>query len=181
MPLLDLLSDRDCWERFYEYKSSLKCPKAFSAELRTFIDREAYRPVCERIARGEPFPLPKKSVISKMSSGKKRTVYTYPRDENMVLKLLTYLLLRKYDGLFSDNLYSFRPGRTAKDAVRRLMAMPGAGKMYAYKVDISNYFNSIPAARMTELLTEVLADASKNLRSSPLSIPRIPSSLFLSI
>ena len=158
MPLLDLLSDRDCWERFYEYKSSLKCPKAFSAELRTFIDREAYRPVCEHIARGEPFPLPKKSVISKMSSGKKRTVYTYPRDENMVLKLLTYLLLRKYDGLFSDNLYSFRPGRTAKDAVRRLMAMPGAGKMYAYKVDISNYFNSIPAARMTELLTEVLAD-----------------------
>ena len=158
MSLLDLLSYRDCWERFYAYKTSLACPKSFTAELRDFIDREAYLPVCERIARGERFPLPKKSVISKMSSGKKRTVYTYPHDENVVLKLLTYLLLRKYDGIFSDNLYSFRPGRSAKDAVRRLMHLPGVGRMYSYKADISNYFNSVPVSRLTPVLEAVMGD-----------------------
>ena len=158
MSLLDLLSDRDCWERFYAYKTSVACPKSFTAELRDFIDREAYLPVCERIARGERFPLPKKSVISKMSSGKKRTVYTYPHDENVVLKLLTYLLLRKYDGIFSDNLYSFRPGRSAKDAVRRLMHLPGVGRMYSYKADISNYFNSVPVSRLTPVLEAVMGD-----------------------
>jgi len=158
LSLLDRLSEKRCWEEFCEYKSSLACPKAFCRELRAFIDGRAYLPVCEAIARGESFPLPKKSVISKQGSQKKRTVYTYPRAENIVLKLLTHLLLRKYDALFCEGLYSFRPGRTAKDAIRRLMRTPGIRRMYAYKVDVSNYFNSVPVGRLLPMLQEALRD-----------------------
>ena len=121
MSLLDKLSERESWERFYEYKLSLACPKRFAGELRRFIDEKRYLPICEGINAGGDFPLPRKSVISKTGSDKKRTVYTYPGDENTVLKLLTWMILRKYDGIFSRNLYSFRPGRTAKDAVRDLL------------------------------------------------------------
>ena len=158
MSLLDQLSRRECWEKFYEYKTSLAFPKAFAAELRDFIDGEGYLPVCRSIAAGEPFPLPRKSVISKMTSGKKRVVYTYPKAENTVLKLLTWLLLRRCDGLFEDNLYSFRPGRTAKDAVRALRAVPGLGDMWAYKADVSNYFNSIPVEKLLPMLAEALGE-----------------------
>ncbi len=158
MSLLDQLSRRECWEKFYEYKTSLAFPKAFAAELRDFIDGEGYLPVCRSIAAGEPFPLPRKSVISKMTSGKKRVVYTYPKAENTVLKLLTWLLLRSCDSLFEDNLYSFRPGRTAKDAVRALRAVPGLGDMWAYKADVSNYFNSIPVEKLLPMLAEALGE-----------------------
>ena len=158
MSLLDQLSRRECWEKFYEYKTSLAFPKAFAAELRDFIDGEGYLPVCRSIEAGEPFPLPRKSVISKMTSGKKRVVYTYPRAENTVLKLLTWLLLRRCDGIFEDNLYSFRPGRTAKDAVRALRAVPGLGEMWAYKADVSNYFNSIPVEKLLPMLAEALGE-----------------------
>ena len=158
MSLLDELSRRDCWEKFYEYKTSLACPKAFAGELRAFIDGEAWLPVCCQIEAGEPFPLPRRSVISKMTSRKKRVVYTYPRAENTVLKLLTWLLLRKYDGIFEDNLWSFRPRRTAKDAVRALRAFPGMGEMWAYKADVSNYFNSIPVDKLLPLLSEALGE-----------------------
>ena len=158
MSLLDQLSRRECWEKFYEYKTSLAFPKAFAAELRDFIDGEGYLPVCRSIEAGEPFPLPRKSVISKMTSGKKRVVYTYPKAENTVLKLLTWLLLRRCDGLFEDNLYSFRPGRTAKDAVRALRAVPGLGDMWAYKADVSNYFNSIPVEKLLPMLAEALGE-----------------------
>ena len=126
MSMLELLSQKEIWERFYEYKTSLACPKDFARTLRAFIDREGWEDVCAAIERGDPFPLPRKAVISKLSSGKKRTVYIYPQDENTVLKLLTYLLLRRYDGLFSPNLYSFRAGRCAKDAMRRFCALPGS-------------------------------------------------------
>jgi hypothetical protein len=143
MTMLDKLRDPGTWNDFYEYKTHLACPKAFARQLRAFTDTEGYLPVCEAIARGEGFPLPRRSVISKLSSQKKRTVYTYPDAENTVLKLLTYLLLRKYDGLFSDGLYSFRPGRSAKDAIRRLIKVPGIGSMWSYKVDIHDYFNSV--------------------------------------
>lgn len=158
MSLLDQLSRRECWEKFYEYKTSLAFPKAFAAELRDFIDGEGYLPVCRSIEAGEPFPLPRKSVISKMTSGKKRVVYTYPKAENTVLKLLTWLLLRRCDSLFEDNLYSFRPGRTAKDAVRALRAVPGLGDMWAYKADVSNYFNSIPVEKLLPMLAEALGE-----------------------
>lgn len=158
LSLLDQLSRRECWEKFYEYKTALACPKAFAGELRAFIDGEAYLPVCRRIEAGEPFPLPRKTVLSKMSSQKKRVVYTYPQAENTVLKLLTWLMLRCYDGLFEDDLYSFRPGRTAKDAIRALRAFPGIGEMWAYKADVSNYFNSIPVEKLLPLLSEALGE-----------------------
>lgn len=158
MSLIDSLGDPEVWERFYEYRTSLICPKPLEKKLRAFIDSRAYLPVCESISRGDRFPLPKKSVISKQSSGKKRTVYTYPEAENTVLKLLTYLLLRKYDRLFSPGLFSFRPGRTAKDAVKSLLRIRDIGGMYSYKVDVSNYFNSIDVGMMVSELHEAVSD-----------------------
>ena len=158
MSLLDELSRPDVWERFYEYKAGLACPKQFLKELRDFIDRRAYAPVCEAIRRGDRFPLPEKAVVSKTASQKKRVVYCYPSDENTVLKLLTWLLLRRFDGIFADNLYSFRPGRAAKDAVRRLRSTPELRELFAYKADISNYFNSVPVDRLLPMLEEVTRD-----------------------
>ena len=158
MSLLSKLSQRECWESFYKYKSSLIGGSQLVKELRSFIDSEKYIPVYQRIISGEAFPLPRKSVISKLDTQKKRVVYTYPDAENMVLKLLTYLLLRKYDGLFSTGLYSFRPNKTAKDAVRQLSRTQHIREMYSYKADISNYFNSVPIERLLPMLKEVLSD-----------------------
>ena len=156
--MLDLLSDVKTWEKFYEYKTSLACPKEFAKELRTFIDARGFERICEKIEMGEAFPHPRKSVISKMGSSKKRTVYIYPREENIVLKLLTYLLLRRYDGIFDDGLYSFRPGLSAKDAVRDLLRNKNISGMYSYKVDIHNYFNSVPVERLLPMIDEVMSD-----------------------
>ena len=175
MSLLDSLSDEQCWEKFYEYKNSLACPKSFAKELRTFIDDKAYLPVCAKIAAGERFPLPRKAVISKMSSRKKRTVYIYPPAENIVLKLLTYLLMRRYDSIYSGNLYSFRPGKSAKDAIRTLTRRPGICQMYSYKADISNYFNTVPVQLLLPMLEEVTRGDPELFRflSALLNEPRV--------
>ncbi len=175
MSLLDLLDRRSVWERFYEYKRSLALPKRFTEELRVFIDEERYRPVCDAIKSGAPFPLPKKSVISKMGSSKKRVVYTYPDPENTVLKLLTHLLLRRYDDLFSDGLYSFRPGKTAKDAVRDLLKTGSLPELFSYKVDIHDYFNSVPVELLLPMLRDALADDGPlcAFLSSLLTEPRV--------
>ncbi len=176
MSLLDMLGDSSVWERFYGYKQSLAVPKQFTRELRTFIDEKRYLPVCGTIRTGSPFPLPSKAVISKMGTGKKRTVYTYPDDENTVLKLLTYLMLRKYDGIFSKGLYSFRPGRTAKDAVRSLLKIRDVRKMWAYKADIHDYFNSIPVDMLTPMLSDTVGD-DRELYSFLISLLKEPSVL----
>ena len=158
MPLLNTLSDPESWKRFYEYKTSLASPGVFTKTLKRFISEQAYLPVCGSILRGEPFPLPRKAVISKMSTGKKRTVYIYPQAHGLVLKHLTWLMLRRYDALFCPNLYSFRPGKTAKDALRRLIRTPSLPSLWTYKADIHNYFNSIPVERLLPMLKEALSD-----------------------
>ncbi len=161
MSLLDKLSDEKCWMQFYEYKTSLICTKQLEKELSEFIRKKEYLSVCNRINSGKEFPIPERSVISKTSSSKKRIVYTYPYAENIVLKLLTYLIIRKYNSLFCDNLYSFRPGYSAKNAVKRLTALPYIKEMYSYKVDISNYFNSVQTSMLIPQLKAVTEDDPK--------------------
>ena len=158
MGLLDLLWEKDSWERFFRYKSGRTGGRKEAEALRVYIDSEGYAPVLSSIARGDHFPLPERSVINKMRSGKQRVVYTYPPAENMVLKLLTWLLIRKYDGLFERNLWSFRPGRGAKDAVRLLAGTHGIGAMYGYRTDISNYFNSVDVDLLLPMLGTVVSD-----------------------
>lgn len=161
MSLLDEMDKPASWQKFYDYKCGLACAGRFVRVLEEYISEERYLDVCAKVARDGRLSLPHRSVISKMSSQKKRVVYTYPDDENIYLKRLTHLLLRRYDHLFCKNLYSFRPDRTVKDAVRYLRSVPGIEQMYSYKVDISNYFNSIPIERLVPVLKEALSDDPK--------------------
>ena len=158
MSLIDKLFEKSSWERFYEYKSNLRCSKRFKKELRNFIDSEAYLSYEEQVRNCNDLPLPSKAVISKMSSQKKRTVYKYPYEFNMILKLLTYLTLRKYDHIFSPSLYSFRPGICAKDAIMSICRTKDLDSMYSYKIDVSDYFNSIPVDRICSVLDVTVTD-----------------------
>ena len=158
MSLIDKLFEKSSWERFYEYKSNLRCSKRFKKELRSFIDSEAYLTYEEQVRQCSGLPLPSKAVISKMSSQKKRTVYKYPYEFNMLLKLLTYLTLRKYDYLFSPSLYSFRPGICAKDAIMSICRTKDLDSLYSYKIDVSDYFNSIPVERICSVLEGTVTD-----------------------
>ena len=93
-----------------------------------------------------------------MSTQKKRTVYKYPYDFNMILKLLTYLTLRKYDHIYTNTLYSFRPGVCAKDAIMALCRSKDITKKYSYKIDVSDYFNSIPVEGICRALDDTVTD-----------------------
>ncbi len=157
--MLNALSCPEVWQEFLEYKrrGGHLHPKALQ-ELEQFVQQRRYLPAAENIQNGGTFAPPRKSEISKMSSAKKRIVYTYAEDENWVLKLLTYLLQGTYDHLFADNLYSFRPHKGVRDAVLKLTRTPRLRQMWSYKVDISNYFNSIPVERLLPLLRETLDD-----------------------
>ncbi len=155
--MLYALSCPETWQRFLEYKrKGGHLNKQDMEELEQFVQQQRYLGAAQKVQNGGTFGPPGKSEISKMSSGKKRIVYTYAEDENWILKLLTWLLQRKYDHLFADNLYSFRPRKGVRDAVKRLVRTPNIRQMWSYKVDISNYFNSVPVERLLPLLREVL-------------------------
>ena len=81
----------------------------------------------------------------------------------MILKLLTYLTLRKYDYLYAPCLYSFRPGVCAKDAIMTICRSKDIRSMYSYKIDVSDYFNSIPVDMICSALDSAITDDDKLL------------------
>lgn len=159
MSLLHKLENQSVWIDFYERKvDPTYCRISDAQELFQYVRQRRYLPVVKRILEGEHLSIPQKKRIAKSGSSKKRIVYSLPEDESMVLKLLTWMMIRKYDGYFSDNLYSFRPKYSAKDALRRLLAMCDISEYHSYKLDVSNYFNSIDVELLLPMLKGLFAD-----------------------
>lgn len=156
--MLEMLADQEQWRAFFRHKAESGCLFPSEEEdLRRFIENGEFRAVAERILSGAPLSYPRVKIISKQHTGKKRTVFLFPREENDALKLLAWGL-RRYDGVFSPRLYSFRRGTDVHHAVRSLTGVKNLHRMYAYKADIHDYFNSVDVEKLLPMLREIFRD-----------------------
>ena len=157
--LVDDIINSSLWNEFLEYKLSKDfIPDKEKEELKKYITSKSYMNIASKISTNSyTFSIPTKHLISKGHSGKKRTVYTFTNDEMIILKFISFLLY-KYDYLFSSNLYSFRKTTGVKEAISRISKIKNIQNMYGYKVDISNYFNSINATLLINHLKDDLDD-----------------------
>ncbi len=152
------LDSQAVWEEFLAHrlvKGRFNWPMFSDAD--DWVGNERYIPAVRDILSGEGLGIPEKKQINKMGTGKKRTIYCFPPDETKVLKLMAFLLYR-YDDRFSPNCYSFRRGIKASDAIFRLRKELRGRNMWAYKLDIHDYFNSISIPKLLPILKEMLAD-----------------------
>ncbi|MDR3070253.1 MAG: hypothetical protein LBU38_04505 [Propionibacteriaceae bacterium] len=158
MSLLERLDDEAVWHEFAEHKrSKAALSKRADAQLNDFLAARSWEPVVAAIAAGESFGIPEKRLINKMSSGKKRVVYTFEPSQTWVLKLLAYLLY-EYDGRQPAGCYSFRRGQGAHQAIRDLIHTRGISSLWSFKADISDYFNSIDIPTLLPQLELLLHD-----------------------
>ena len=164
MDIMEKLKSHECWLEFLEYRMSrMNMSKKETDDLRSFVENREYLPCIEKIEQGIPFSTPRLIEVSKRGTGKKRNVFSFERDENYVLKMI-FFLLKEYDHLFSENLYSFRNDTGAKKAVNRILEGTFTGKAYTYKADIHDYFNSINTDVILDILEEKMPE-EKGLRS----------------
>lgn len=158
MSILDRLYDENAWCEFLSYKTENEfISRLEKKRLEKFINEKKYAPIVEKIHTGTPFSPPRLAILNKKYSKKKRSVFIFSREENYVLKMISFLLF-EYDYLFSKNLYSFRRNMTAKLALNRLLRKNSGSHMYSYKVDIHDYFNSITPDTILKLLNKYIPD-----------------------
>jgi hypothetical protein len=156
--IIDLLGEQQTWEEFLTYRLLKGRFNWYEFdEADTYVSEAQYRDVVGRLQRGEPLSVPTRHLVNKMGNGKKRVVYSFPSDEMIVLKAMSFLLYR-YDSQLAPNCYSFRRGQTAHGAISHLVRTINNRPMWAYKLDIHNYFNSISIPLLLPILSEVLAD-----------------------
>jgi hypothetical protein len=126
--------------------------------LEKFVIQENFNNAALNIIKGGELPLPEKRLLNKLGSTKKRVVYCFPEDFANCLKLLSWLILEKYDSAQPQGCYSFRKGYGAQRALRTLMAVNGIGGMWCYKVDIKDYFNSIDVKLLMPIMKSLMSD-----------------------
>ena len=140
-----------------------------SPELRVYLDEQIARETdaeiemtsLQVIFRMEQFltgniqlGTPKRCQINKMGTGKKRTIYIFPPEDKMVLKAINYCLSRYSMGLLPCCL-AFRPGFCVHGAFRSIVSKARA-QYSCIRLDITNYFNSIPADDLIKVLEKRL-------------------------
>ncbi|MBQ4068702.1 MAG: group II intron reverse transcriptase domain-containing protein [Lachnospiraceae bacterium] len=144
MLIIDKINCKEAWEKFFDYRiNNHSFTKEEEKEIRSFIDETRYADYYKCIIE-EQFPTdyPSKLIVNKEGTKKKRVVYSFKKEDNIILKFIAYNLY-EFDEKFSRNCYAFRRGYGAKDAIRRFRGNKSFANKYCYKADISNYFNSI--------------------------------------
>ena len=152
--LLETLNNREVWEAFLQNKQQKgQLDGRERKELEDYISEERYRKVTESMAFGYPV----RKEIAKTGSSRKRVVYSYSPDETWVLKLLAWELYR-YDGCLPDNCYAFRRDRNARTAIADIRKIPELDRLFALKLDLHDYFNSIEPELLIDVLGTVITD-----------------------
>ncbi|AMK13759.1 reverse transcriptase [methanogenic archaeon mixed culture ISO4-G1] len=158
--IIDRLCDDSVWDDFLKRKST-SASKEKAEIMEDFIVNRRYRGIVESIRNGTyTFKPVRRIEIPKPDSEEKRVVYSCKRKdmtEHMVLRVLADLL-QDYDAIFQDNLYSFRNEGGVQKAVARLRAIDDIGSMYAYKADITKYFNSVDQKKMISIMKKARID-----------------------
>lgn len=156
--IIEQIGQQAVWEEFLAYRLLKKRFdwKSFD-EADSFVEQCRFDRPLARITAGEGLGIPFRVAISKMGTGKKRTVYYFPNEEMEMLRLIAYLLYR-YDDRFMSNCYAFRRGIRVRDVVTRLNRELKGRPMWGYKVDIHDYFNSISIPLLLPKLKHLLQD-----------------------
>jgi hypothetical protein len=63
-----------------------------------------------------------------------------------------------FEAEFAEHSYGFRPGRGAKDALRRVDGLVKGGYRYIVDADLKSYFDTIPHGRLVSLIERRVSD-----------------------
>jgi RNA-directed DNA polymerase len=80
--------------------------------------------------------------------------------DRVVQTALRNVLEPIFEAGFAEHSYGFRPGRSAKDALRRVEALIGEGLVHVVDADIKGYFDAIPHAKLLDRVREKVTDGA---------------------
>jgi RNA-directed DNA polymerase len=151
-------------QRAVEKVAAGKSPKkADGRKCRLYAEQSAQRlpQLQQMLKEGRYEPKPAQRVwIPKLGSKEMRPLGVPPVENRVVEMALRNVLEPIFEHTFAESSYGFRPGRGAKDALRRVDELLKAGKYWVVDADLKGYFDSIPQDKLLTALGEHVADGA---------------------
>jgi len=120
---------------------------------------ERLRQVQAWLRAGTYTPQPAKRVwIPKLGSQELRPLGVPTVEDRVVESAMRNVIEPIFENIFAEHSYGFRPGRGAKDALRRVAQLLNAGKVWVVDADLKGYFDSIPQDKLMEAVAEHISD-----------------------
>jgi RNA-directed DNA polymerase len=160
--LIDKVSRLDVLERGWrKVQSNAGACGADGITVERFAQNSPERllAVNEQLTRGDYQPQPVKRVwIPKPGSVEKRPLGIPTVRDRVVQTALRMVLEPIFEREFAPASYGFRPGRSCKDALRRVDELLKSGHVHVVDVDIRGYFDAIPHPRLMAEVGKHVAD-----------------------
>lgn len=132
-------------------------------KCRQYAEQSAERlPLLQQMLKeGSYEPKPAQRVwIPKLGSKEMRPLGVPPVENRVVEMALRNVLEPIFEHTFAEESYGFRPGRGAKDALRRVDELLKASKTWVVDADLKGYFDSIPQDKLMTAVEEHVADGA---------------------
>jgi RNA-directed DNA polymerase len=115
--------------------------------------------VQEWLRTGTYQPKPVKRVwIPKLGSKELRPLGVPTVEDRVVQTAIRNVIEPIFERIFAEQSYGFRPGRGAKDALRRVARLLTEGKHWVVDADLKGYFDSIPQDKLLAAVGQQIAD-----------------------
>ncbi|MFH0822829.1 MAG: group II intron reverse transcriptase/maturase [Pseudomonadota bacterium] len=126
----------------------------FEKDMDKYLDN-----LSKSLRDGNYHPHPIKRVwIPKPGSKEKRPLGIPTVRDRVVQTALRNVLEPIFERDFAEQSYGFRPGRSCKDALRRVQDLLNQGYVHVVDADLKSYFDTIPHKSLMELIKVKIAD-----------------------
>jgi len=113
----------------------------------------------EQLRDGTFQPLPvRRAWIDKLGSKEQRPLGIPAVRDRVVQTALRHVLEPIWESQFAEHSYGYRPGRSCKDALRRVDQLLKAGYTWIVDADLQGFFDSIPHERLLSEVRHKVAD-----------------------
>lgn len=123
------------------------------------------------------FPIPRYHEIKRFNTKKTRNVFVYPKEQNIILKVLAFYILNHYNNVFVRNSLAYTRGRGVKTAFNRLKEFRLKPNELIYKNDFSDYFNKIDLDILEPKLASFFREEDNDIKEFIMKILRNPNAM----